>query len=33
MKRETLLYRLSLIWLAALAVGCGIGCAYVLTAL
>ncbi len=33
MKRETLLFRVSLIWLAVLAVGCGVGCAYLLTTL
>ena len=31
MKHDTLIVRVSLIWLAILAVGCGIGCAYLLT--
>ena len=33
MESKNLIFRVALIWLAVLAVGCGIGCAYVLTTL
>ena len=33
MNRDTLIYRVSLIWMIVVAIGCGIGCVYALVSL